>query len=600
MSLRTAKAEVDRFSSYLATASREDIEAMATRSPAVHFACYCTIRDKDNKEIQGPPPNIMQLRMSKAYETMRDLGAKVRIIVVKPRRAGCSSFASHIVYHHGMTRPIEGISISDVKDHSEEIMAKLKAYSKTDSFPWGNRIVQDATHSLAWSNGTKWTVDTAENPDAGVGGTRQAGHFSEVSKWPQTNTRNDKKTMAAVLPSLSGHGTVAIAESTPEGAAGWMFTTWQEAITLEEFVERWKAGFRPEEQWVKVFAAWFEFADNARKQPVSPIEREEIENTLTEHEKRERELYGLTYEQLAWRRDTIKSVCNGDPKIFAFYYPSDEISCWLASGAPRFDMSVLVGWEDRAIGVQPETGFLVKQDRGNVIFQGQMDGTGDILIWERPRPGLRYVVTVDPAESKSQTIGANPDRNSVSVWRAAYHDTGTNRWMKAKKVARVRPPYYAEEEEVAMHAIRLSVFYGRALIAQETNKGFHCLRILQEAGMPLYKRKPISHRTGQVEEQYGFKTDAQNREAIISGLASAIANDNLEVFCVHTIREMKTFVRNLSKGRSEAAAGHHDDDVMADAIAWEVLPSATEFMRHEAQHEDPPDDQGWKSATWRW
>lgn len=594
----TAKQETDRFAARLANATADEIEALALVSPAVHFSCYCTIRDKDNRATR-PVPNVMQLRMSQAYETMRDFGAKIRIIVVKPRRAGCSSFASHIVYHHGMRRPIEGISISDVKEHSAEIMAKLRDYSKTDSFPWGHKIIQSATHSLAWSNGTKWTIDTAENPDAGVGGTRQAGHFSEVSKWPQTAQRNDKKTMAAVLPSLSGHQTVCIAESTPEGASGWMFQTWSEAIGLEEFIERWESGFRPEEQWVKVFAAWFEFADNERKQPVSASEREDIENTLTDHERKERELYGLSYEQLAWRRDTIKAVCNGDPKVFAYYYPSDEVSCWLASGAPRFDMARIIEWEDRARGAEPEGGYLVKQDRGNVTWHPQPDGSGDILVWERPKPSLRYCVVIDPAESKSQTIGADPDRHSVSVWRAAYHDTSLDRWMRAKLVARVRPPYLAEEDEVAHHAIRLSTWYGRALVAPETNKGYHCLRVLQEAGMPIYKRKPISHRTGKIEEQYGFKTDANNREAIISGLASAVANDDIEIRCMHTLGEMKRFIRN-AKGRSEAAPGAHDDDVIAAAIAWEVLPSATEFMRHEARHDDPPDDQGWKSSSWKW
>ena len=584
----------ERFDETLAGKPEAELIALALVSPAIHFALYTTIRDKDNRTIH-PVPNVMQLRMSEAYETLSSMGTKVRIIVAKPRRAGCSSFASHIVYHHGMRRPIEGISISDVKEHSQEIMAKLKDYSQTDNYPWGNKLRQIATHSLAWSNGTKWTVDTAENQDAGVGGTRQAAHLSEVSKWPQTNER-DKLVMSSILPSLSGKDTVAIAESTPEGATGWMFKTWEEAITLEEFITRWKAGFRPDEQWVKVFAAWYEFSDNTRAQPLLEAERQHIEDTLTDHEISEREIYGLTYEQLAWRRDTIKAVCNGDPKIFSYYYPSDEQTCWLASGSPRFDLGTLVKWEDVARNIVPEGGYLVKQDRGNVTWHPQRDGTGDILVWERPLPGLCYVVVVDPAESKSQTIGSDTDRHSVSVWRKAYHDNLTNRWMRSKLVARVRPPYLAEEDEVAMHAIRLCTYYGRAMIAPETNKGFHCLRILQEAGMPLYKRKPISHRTGKVEEQYGFRTDANNREMIISGLASAIANDDLEIRCMHTLGEMKKFIRN-NKGRSEAASGAHDDDVIAACIAYEVLPSATEYTRHEAKHEDPPDE-GWKSASW--
>lgn len=592
---------VTRFRRVLDESSEEDLQVLAYKSPAVHFALYMEIKDKNAKYIR-PSPNVLQLRISETIETLRENcpGTRIRIVVVKPRRAGCSTFSLHCGYHEAMRRPIEGITIADRKENSGMLMSRLIDYSGHDSFPWGNRVTQDATHSLGWSNGSTWTIDTAENPDAGVGGTRQFGHFSEVAKFPQTTIKNDVKTMTAAMPSFDGDDTICIAESTPEGAVGWHHGTFVEkAMWLEDFMRKWREGFRPEEQWIKVFAAWWEFDDYRRQAPVSAVERQHIEDTLTDHERKERQLYGLTYEQLAWRRDTIRTQCDNDPRIFSFYYPSDPETCWLASGSPRFDMARLVTWHDIASTVQPETGYLVKQDRGNVTWHPQSDGTGDILVWERPRPGLRYVVSLDPAESKSQTVGKKVDANSLTVWRAAYHDQTTDRWMKTKLVARLKPPFRAEEEDVAHHAIRLSTWYGRALIGQETNKGFHCLRVLQEAGMPLYKRKPLSHRTGKIEEQYGFKTDEANREAIITALASAIINDDLEIRCPHMIHEMKKFIRN-DKGRSEAGPGEHDDDVMGAAIAWEVIPSATEFMRHEAKHEDPPDDRGWKSAGWRW
>jgi hypothetical protein len=267
--------------SSLAGVPEEEVLATAMKSPAVHFALFCRIRNKRN-ELQHPTPNILQLRMSQAYETLKSLGVKIRIIAVKPRQTGCSQFASHIVYHFGMNEPIQGISISDIKAHSSELMAKVGEYSVHDSFPWGVQQTQNAAHSLAWSNGTSWTIDTAENPDAGVGGTRQAAHFSEVAKWPQTTTRNDMKTMAAVLPSLSGDRTLVIAESTPEGAKGWHFQTWQEAITLHDFVKQWKAGLRPDAQWIKIFAAWFEFIEHRRKEPLSPEELQQFVDTLDE------------------------------------------------------------------------------------------------------------------------------------------------------------------------------------------------------------------------------------------------------------------------------------------------------------------------------
>lgn len=587
----------EKFANMIKNATEEELLMMGFKSPAVHFACFTTIKDVNNNVI-SPVPNILQLRTSEVFETLKQLKIKIRIIEVKPRQTGCSTFAAHVGYHEGQTRGIEGITISDVKDHSAELLNKLREYAKTDSYPWENQVIQDSSHSLGWSNGTKWTVDTAENPDAGVGGTRQFGHFSEVSKWPQTQTRNDKKAMSAVLPSLSGDDTTVIAESTPEGAAGWHHDTWQEAVWLWELLEMISKGIRPEEIWVKVFAAWFEFDGNMRKQPVSEAERRQIDATMTDHERKEKEKYGLTYEQLAWRRDTIKAKCNGDPKVFSYYYPSDDISCWLASGSPKFDMEVLQKMKVKAGMVIPETGYLTEQPGNHIVFQGVNDGTGPIVIWERPQIGLHYLLTIDPASDASQTIGADPDRHSVSVWRAAYHDRAADVWRPAKKVARLAAPFYGEGAEVADFGIALSRYYGGCICAIEVNCGLHILEGLKMAGVPLYKRRPLSHRTGVVVEQLGFKMgDKQERAALIDNFATAIRTEAIEVLCPHTIGEYMTFVTNLRKGRAEADRGCHDDDVMADAIAWETLPSATLYQRPSHYQKEPADRKRWKTVN---
>lgn len=594
---------IERFSESLAEARAkgpEELAALALISPAVHFACFVTIRNKDNQVIT-PVPNILQLRMSEAYETLRALGIKVRIICVKPRQVGCSSFAGHIGYHHGQRYSIEGITISDVDEHSEELLGKLKDYAKVDTFPWGNSVVKDPAQSISWSNGTKWAMDTAQNPNAGVGGTRQFGHFSEVSKWPQTKTRNDRKTMSAVLPSLSGQDSVAIAESTPEGAFGWQYGTWQEAWWLEDFLKAYEGGYRPDEVWIKVFAGWWEFPEHARKEMVSDGEVAQIRNSLTDHEKKEIELYDLSWEQLAWRRDTIKGVCGGDEKVFAYYYPSDDVSCWLASGLPRFDMQILTQMERRAKGVSPETGELVIQHDDSVAFIRSRDGSGDILVWEPPKPNLRYLVTIDPAGDISQSTGADPDRHSVSVWRQGYQDTLLNRWRPAMKVARVRPPLYSDGDVVAEFGVKLSRYYGRCIVVLETNYGTDILRLLKISGLPLYKRTKLSNKTKETIEQYGFKMDdREERNAIIEGFAAAIRTEEIEVLCVHSIGEYKTFISRTDKGRAEAAGGCHDDDVLADAIAWEAMTNATEYRQHVARHQDPPDRDSWRRVTRGW
>jgi hypothetical protein len=500
-----------------------------------------------------------------------------------------------------MREPIDGITISDNKKHSAEAMAKLASFTGTDLYPWGVTQTASNSNSISWSNGSSWTVDTAENADAGAGGTYHFAHCSETSKWPQTTAKNDVKTMTCLAPALSGMRTVMFSESTPEGATGWQFATWEKAITLDRFVSDWEAGIRPEEVWIKVFAAWFEFSSNQRQTPCTESEIEAISSSLSEHEKEEIRLYGLTWDQLAWRRETIRNKCNNDPKIFSYYYPSDDVTCWISSGSPRFDMGILVDMMRSAEAVDPQIGHLITQDNTRVSWAQQAIDFGDIMIWEHPRAGLSYLVVLDPATNKSQTVGADPDRHSLSVWRRGYFDQLSQRWRPAKRVARLRPPFYGEDDEVAGHAVRLSRYYGNAMVAMEVNIGQGILRLLQAANVTLYKRRAMTSKAGGNGELiYGFKMEGRDeREAIISGLASAILNREIDVSCVHALKEYKMFVRKRS-GRAEAASGAHDDDVIADAIAWECLPSATPYQLEAFQHQDPPDRDTWRKVVGKW
>src|SRR5687767_3882597 len=114
---------------------------LAMLSPAAHFASCVTIKDRNNRPRENPLPKVLQQRMSTAYETLLARGVgKIRLVVVKPRQVGCSTFAQHMVYHFGRQRAVEGIVISDVKEHSEELLQKLKSYGHTDRFPWGQKM----------------------------------------------------------------------------------------------------------------------------------------------------------------------------------------------------------------------------------------------------------------------------------------------------------------------------------------------------------------------------------------------------------------------------------------------------------------------------
>lgn len=164
-------------------------------------------------------------------------------------------------------------------------------------------------------------------------------------------------------------------------------------------------------------------------------------------------------------------------------------------------------------------------------------------------------------------------------------------------VARLKPPFYGEGDFVAGHVIRLSKFYGHAMAAIEVNYSAVIMRDCKLAGIPMYKRSPWSHRVKAVVEQYGYKMgDKQERKELIDSFATAIRERGIEVLCPHAVAEYKSFV-TLANGRSEAAAGSHDDDVTSSAMAWYTLPSAGEYKRQVAPEAQPPDRHTWKRVN---
>jgi hypothetical protein len=501
-------------------------------------------------------------------------------------------FGSHIVYHHGQRWRTAGITISDVSQNSAKLMNKVRDYGTVDRFPWGHALKRDTSRGLSWTNGTVWEIDSAENWKAGIGDTRQAFHASEVGKWPKTGVKNDKRVMSAVLPSVSKGRSVVVAESTPEGASGWMYETWQEAMTLEEFLEAHESGKDVGVAWIKVFAAWFEFAEHRR--PVSAVERAHIERTLGHREQQGRELYGWAAEQIAWRRDIMRTECGDDEDTFDEYYPEDDVRCWAVSGRPRFNMDRLMMMERRAKSQLPITGHLHMQETRSIAWAPRRDGNGDIQVWEEPREGMRYLVAVDPATGESQTTGKHPDRSSIQVWRQAYVVPDTGEERAARMVARVRSPFFGDGDQVCGHIARLSLWYGGCIVVPEVNMGLHIVERLTDYGIPVYQRRVPSMRVGSEVVQYGFKLkDQEQRRSVVEALATGIREAAIDVACPDWIHEARMFVTSPN-GKDEARAGEHDDDVMCGAMAWYALPGATEYRRRMRRRRRPRDWHSWK------
>jgi hypothetical protein len=116
---------------------------------------------------------------------------------------------------------------------------------------------------------------------------------------------------------------LCIADSTPNGPQGWFYRTYVQ-----------------ENDWEKIFAAWFEFEDSTVPFRTK-LELKDFKESLTRDEEDEMKRFDVTWENMHWRRKTLRDKCNGDVNKFRQEYPSDPDECFLLSSRPRFNVQIV-------------------------------------------------------------------------------------------------------------------------------------------------------------------------------------------------------------------------------------------------------------------
>jgi len=120
-------------------------------------------------------------------------------------------------------------------------------------------------------------------------------------------------------------------------------------------------------------------------------------------------------------------------------------------------------------------------------------------------------------------------------------------------------------------------WYGGAFVVPEVNNsGLALVKYLVDSGVSVYRRRKVVDSTGMVEKAYGWNTDRVTRKTVIDHMAAELLEGNFDITDKDILAEMKTFVVN-EKGKPEAAAGNHDDHVLAAAISLYNMSSASAY-----------------------
>ncbi len=401
--------------------------------------------------------------------------------------------------------------------------------------------------------GSRYDVKTCESK-GGLGITTHYIHLSEYAFFKD----NALNTVAGLLESVPSEypailGTEIIMESTANGVGGIFYNTWKDS-------ERQEAkGKAPD--YLRIFIPWF--YHSAYSKIISETERQEIRDTLDDDEKflLKQELPSgsmVSYGQLAWRRWKISTMSAPmgytKEEYFRQWYPATSEEAFIYSGKTVFAVSDLRKAQEDIFEAQYVGDFNMHKGRF------ELNAKGMVKIWEKPKPGVKYVIGADVAEGLIQG-----DFTCCDVLKLPYGE------QVAQIHGKIDPDTFGEILNF------LGRYYNKALMGVEANNhGLTTITTLKRLNYSnLYQREKLdSVGDGKKAKQAGWLTTKKSKYKIIDGLRSALRDGESGVNCSETLKEMGEFTIHEGDNGSctyGAKLGCFDDRVISMAIGLEML-----------------------------
>lgn len=526
----------------LTQAQFRQLTQAARRDPIPFMAQACLI---STKQLPGQPPvmrlalNGPQRKVQAALAKMRAAGRPPRVITLKARQPGISTYACGLNLVTKLTQPYaQTITVAHLEDAAEKLFRREKFM--VDRLPdavrpklkidrKGELLFQyvqcrDGQVPLGSTGATGW----ATGKEIWRGMTIHGCHLSEFAFFglPASDV------LLGVLQSVpKSPDSYVVIESTANG----MGNPFQEEYARAETGE---SGFSP------VFIGWYELPDAVA--PVPPG------FALDDDERDIAAEFGLTLAQMAWRRNTLYTDCQGNEDLFKQEYPSTAAEAFLVTGRPAFPVPVLRRMHEKALKVEPRRGRLdMTQD--DVRRQLVVRQDGELAIWKWPQEGHLYVIGADPSggfEGGDYAAAAVLDRTTheiVAVWHGL-----------------MSPIQFA-------HALMdLGQFYLGAMLAPEITGG-HGLSVVEECRARgyynLYQWQRLDRVKNTTTNFLGWMTTHYTRPLLFDALHYALTHGDVMIWDPATVWEL-IGCRYIDNTRPEGE--DHDDLAFATMIAWRV------------------------------
>lgn len=521
---------------------------------------FLKIRDKHSKLV----PFVINEAQQIVLDIIDDLKSKrkpVRLIILKARQMGMSTLTEGLIFQDTSTREFVNSMIIAHEDKATQnlfnmsklyyeelpdVIKPMKKYSNEKALTFENPTTDDSERKRNPGLRSKITVHTANTVEAGRSSTIHNLHASEVAFFPNART-----TMLGLLQCVPDTpDTMVILESTANGVGDYFHDIWQKAV-------------RGENDFIPIFLPWF--TDPLYTRPFETEEEreafiEQVEQTHKDvneqivhtEEWHLRDKYGVTYEQLNWRRWAIKNKCGGDEEGFRQEYPSNPEEAFIATGRPRFSIPALRKYGN--ITKDPiKRGYLRWVEKGKSV-KFEDDPKGYVNIWKEPNDKEFYCIGADVAE------GLIEGDYSVGLVGDTQFD------VCASWYGHIDPDLFGEE------LVKLAIFYNQAYLGVESNNhGLTTLKAIQRLEYwNIFFQKSYDKIADQFSTKMGWRTDIRTKPMMIDKLAEFVREYCLGIYWDVLVSEMTTYIIE-DNGSTNAQVGCHDDTVMACAILLQLL-----------------------------
>jgi len=355
--------------------------------------------------------NPAQRKLHEIIEAQKAKTGRVRVIILKARQLGVSSYVAARLYQNTINNPgLRTIIIGHEKRASSNLFQIVKRFH--DHMP------EEIRPSIGTSNAEElifdrldsgYIVSVATNEGTGRSATAQLLHASEAAFWADLPLQ--MASLMQTVPDLDR--TEIIIESTANG--------------YNDFYTMWRKAEAGESEFMPVFLPWS--LDAGYSKEVGP------DFAMDAEESKLAEVYDLSKEQIAWRRAKISQLGSAD--YFAQEYPINASEAFISSSFDSFIPPELVvrARKERAeaygpvvIGVDPAG---MGADRTSIAWR-----QGRVITKIESRKGLDTMevagwVQKIIREEKPSRVNIDVGGLGVGVYDRLYENASNRRTIQA-------------------------------------------------------------------------------------------------------------------------------------------------------------------------